>query len=90
MDICSDAVFNGGKDNVQIVILGRGASQEKVDHWLQMGTKSRGVNGFAVGRTVFAEPIEALHKGEISAEDATKQIAENYDHHIDVFLAASA
>ena len=88
MDICAEAVFHGGKENVKIVILGRGATQEVVDHWLRMGANSRGVNGFAVGRTVFSDPITALHKGEISREDATRQIADNYEHHIEVFLAA--
>jgi len=88
MDICSEAVFNGGKPDAQIVILGRGASTEKVDHWLKMGANSQGVNGFAVGRTVFADPIEKLHAGELSKEEATQIIADNYDHFIDTFLEA--
>lgn len=88
MDICSEAVFKGGKADAQIVVLGRGAPVEKVDHWLRMGAKSKGVTGFAVGRTVFADVIESLHAGNISAKEATKQIAENYVHFIEVFEEA--
>ncbi|MDF2379108.1 MAG: DUF2090 domain-containing protein [Candidatus Gracilibacteria bacterium] len=88
MDICSNAAYSGGKENVQIVILGRGATQEKVDYWLHQGAHSKGVTGFAVGRTIFAEPIEQLHKGEISEEEATQKVADGYDHCIEVFEAA--
>lgn len=88
MDICSDAAFNGGKPSVQIVILGRGATQEKVDHWLTVSAKSKGVTGFAVGRTLFAEPIERLHRGEISEEEATQLVAAGYEHCIEVFEKA--
>jgi len=90
MDVCSRAAHNGGKDKVQIVILGRGATMDKVDHWLTVGAKSEGVTGFAVGRTVFAESIEKLHKGEISTEEATHTIAKNYTHCINVFEKAKA
>ena len=88
MDICSEAAFNGGKPTVQIVILGRGATQEKVDHWLTVGAKSKGVSGFAVGRTLFADPIEKLHRGEISEEEATRLVANGYEHCIEVFEGA--
>ena len=90
MDICSDAAFKGGKENVQIVILGRGATQDKVDHWLTVGAQSKGVTGFAVGRTVFAEAIEQLHKGDLTPEEATHIIANNYIHCINVFEQAKA
>jgi myo-inositol catabolism protein IolC len=90
MDICSDAVMEGGKPNPQIVILGRGESAEKVDHWLTVGAKSAGVNGFAVGRTIFADAISKLHKGEINEEEAINTIAENYKHFIKVFEKARA
>jgi 5-dehydro-2-deoxygluconokinase len=88
MDVCSDAVMEGGKPNPQIVILGRGESAEKVAHWLTVGAKSAGVTGFAVGRTIFAEAIMKLHKGEASEEEATNEIAENYKHFISVFEEA--
>ncbi|MDP3976014.1 MAG: DUF2090 domain-containing protein [bacterium] len=88
MDVCSEAAFNGGKQGVQIVILGRGATMPKVEHWLRAGAKSKGVNGFAVGRTVFSDSIEKLHRGEIAQERAIQEIAANYEHCIQVFEKA--
>ncbi|MDP2691104.1 MAG: DUF2090 domain-containing protein [bacterium] len=88
MDICSEAAFNGGKEDVQIVILGRGATQEKVDHWLVAGAKSKGVTGFAVGRTIFSDAIEKLHRGELSRKEASREIANHYEHCIEVFEKA--
>ncbi len=88
MKACSEAVMNGGKSGVQIVILGRGATQEEVDRWLRAGAKTKGVNGFAIGRTVFADPITALHQEKISEQEAIDTIAKNYEHGIDVYLSA--
>lgn len=90
MDICSEAAHNGGKENVQIVILGRGATMDKVDHWLREGAQSKGVTGFAVGRTIFADVIDKLHKGEVSEDEAKQVIADKYQHCIDTFEAAKA
>lgn len=90
MDICSEAVFNGGKPEVQIVVLGRGASMEKVDHWLTCGAQSKGVTGFAVGRTIFADALQKLKAGEYTQEQATAQIATNYEHCIEVFEQAKS
>lgn len=90
MDVCSMAAFDGGKPGVQIVILGRGETQPKVDHWLAVSAKSRGVTGFAVGRTVFGEVITQLHAGVLTPEQASQKIAENYQHCIDVFEEAKS
>lgn len=88
MDACSQAVFQGGKPNPQIVVLGRGESKERVEHWLKMGAKSKGAIGFAIGRTIFSEPITKFHQAEISEEETINKIAKNYSHFIDVFKKA--
>ena len=41
---------NGGQ-NVGLIVLGCGASQERVTHWLQAAASVPGFIGFAVGRT---------------------------------------
>ncbi len=88
MDICSQAVFNGGKPNTEIIILGRGESAEKVADWLRAGAQSHGVTGFAVGRTIFAEALKKLYAEEITEAEAIQEIADWYEHFIDVFEAA--
>ncbi|MBI5414334.1 DUF2090 domain-containing protein [Candidatus Peregrinibacteria bacterium] len=90
MDTCSEAAFEGEAENVEIVILGRGESMEKVEHWLTVGAKSKGVTGFAVGRTIFAEALLKLRNGEINEEDASQEIARRYEYFIGVFEKAKS
>lgn len=68
----------GGRDKVGCIVLGRGESSEKVREWLKAGVNVKGVIGFAVGRTVFWEPLKAFKEGKISREQASDQIATNY------------
>lgn len=88
MEVCSNAVFSGARAGVQIVILGRGETQDRVDEWLKASATVKGVNGFAIGRTVFGEPISLLHQGKLSRDQAIEKIAQNYQHGIKVFEEA--
>lgn len=76
---------SGERKNVGIVILGRGGNMADVDMWISSGSKVDGVIGFAVGRTVFYEPLEKYHKKEISREEAVTQIAQNFYHFYELF-----
>ena len=75
-----DQSRRGGRDHVSTVVLGRGANAEQVAKWLDAGKKVEGVIGFAIGRTIFWEPLMGVKNGTISHEEAVKQIAENYKH----------
>jgi 5-dehydro-2-deoxygluconokinase len=81
-------VKSGGRDNVNLVILGRGAEEEKVDRWLKIGAKVEGVVGFAVGRTVFWEALEKFHRGEISKKEVIDKIASNFLHFYNIFTSS--
>jgi 5-dehydro-2-deoxygluconokinase len=81
-------VKSGGRDNVNLVILGRGAEEEKVDQWLKIGAKVEGVVGFAVGRTVFWEALEKFHRGEISKKEVIDKIASNFLHFYNIFTSS--
>src|SRR3989344_4913317 len=71
--------------NAGIITLGRGEDAEKVKEWLRTGAKAKGLIGFAVGRTVFWEPMKALHEGKISREQAAAQVADNYKALVDLW-----
>lgn len=88
MDICSDAVFDGGKPDAEIVILGRGESDEKVEQWLAVSAKCKGVTGFAVGRTIFAQALEDLAEGKKTEDEAATEIGAKFEHFIQVFEKA--
>lgn len=74
------------RSEVGVIILGRGGDMAHVDEWIRAGAAVDGVIGFAVGRTVFYDPIEKFHKGELSREAAVKEIADNFYHFYTVFV----
>lgn len=68
----------GGRDAVGCIVLGRGENDAKVEEWLTVGANVKGVIGFAVGRTVFWEPLKAFQSGKVTREQAISQIADKY------------
>ena len=44
--------------------------------------------GFAVGRTVFWDPLKALHEKKQTRDDAIQQIAQNYKSFCDLWIQA--
>ena len=85
----ADQVRSGGRDNVACVVLGRGANEEAVVHWLQTGAGVPGYIGFAIGRTIWWDALKAFLGGETDRAAAAKQIAQNYLRMIDVYRSAS-
>ena len=61
-----------------IITLGRGESKEHVQKWLAVGAKIPGIIGFAVGRTIFWQPLSEFRSGQIKKDEATSKIAQNY------------
>jgi len=68
---------SGGRQ-VGIITLGRGESKEQVQKWLAVGAKISGIIGFAVGRTIFMQPLCEYKDGTISQNEAIEKIAFNY------------
>ena len=80
----------GGRDGVVCVVLGRGADNDKVDHWLRQGAPVDGYVGFAIGRSIWGDPLEGWIDGSASREDAASRIAENYLRFIRVYDEAGS
>src|SRR6266513_1056258 len=60
----SEQVRSGGRDGVVCVVLGRGADEAAVVHWLQTGAGVPGYIGFAIGRTIWWDALKAFVDGE--------------------------
>jgi myo-inositol catabolism protein IolC len=71
--------------NVACVVLGRGADDSAVDHWLRTGRGVPGYIGFAIGRSIWWDPLKAYVDGEAGRDDAAKRIAANYRRFIEVY-----
>ena len=67
-----------GNEKVRVIILGRGEDVDRVERWLVAGKEVDGVAGFAIGRTIFAEPLKHWREEKISRVQAVSEIGENY------------
>src|SRR4051795_11740747 len=77
-----------GRENVVCVLLGRGASDDKVDHWLRQAAPVEGFVGFAIGRSIWWDALKGFLDGSIEREDASQQVADNYLRFISVYEQA--
>ncbi|MHB1131558.1 MAG: 2-deoxy-5-keto-D-gluconate 6-phosphate aldolase domain-containing protein [Chloroflexota bacterium] len=81
---------SGGRSRVCCVVLGRGASQLRVEHWLRTAAPVSGFIGFAVGRTIWMDSLMAYRHGSITREATAERIAAAYLRAIEVYRAAAA
>jgi myo-inositol catabolism protein IolC len=88
-DLIAQTARQGGRDGVVCVVLGRGANDEKVDHWLRQGAPVEGYAGFAIGRTIWWDALKGFLDGNIEREDAAQQIADNYLRFVQVYDEAA-
>jgi myo-inositol catabolism protein IolC len=84
------AAHRNNRDKVGCIILGRGENDEKVREWLTTAAAVPGFIGFAVGRTVFWEPLVALRDKKTTREEAVAEIARRYREFVNVFDTARA
>jgi len=78
-----------GRDGVTCVVLGRGADDAKVDHWLRQGAPVDGYAGFAIGRTIWWDALKGFLDGSLEREAAIRQVADNYLRFVKVYDEAA-
>ena len=78
----------GGREQVTCVVLGRGADDAKVDHWLTQAAPVDGFIGFAIGRSIWWDPLKAYVEGKIERAAGARRIAENYLRFVSVYERA--
>ncbi len=90
VDKAEDAVAivkqaQAGGRKVGVITLGRGESKDKVKEWLSVGAKIPGIIGFAVGRTIFWNPLVEYRAGQIDRNSAVEKIAQNYIEFVELW-----
>ena len=80
---------SGGRENVRCIILGRGASEAKLEDWLRQEAGVPGFVGFAIGRTIWQRPLEEWLAEGLDRAGASRLIANNYLRMIEIYLATS-
>ncbi len=74
-----------GREGVKCVLLGRGASTEKVEEWLRAASPVDGFIGFAIGRSIWWDPLKGFLGDELDRDAAAAKIADNYLHFLGVY-----
>jgi len=73
---------------VGCIILGRGEDAKQVRDWLRAAAGVPGFIGFAVGRTVFWDPLVAWRAKKTTREAAVAEVARRYKEFVDLFDTA--
>ncbi|HYN91568.1 MAG TPA: DUF2090 domain-containing protein [Thermoleophilaceae bacterium] len=85
----SQTARRDGRDGVVCVVLGRGADDAKVEHWLRTGAPVEGYAGFAIGRTIWWDALKGFLEGDMERDDAVRQIADKYLRFVQVYREAA-
>jgi 6-phosphogluconate dehydrogenase len=86
--VVEQARTGAGRDQVVCIVLGRGASLERVFAWLAAAAPVPGFDGFAVGRTLWQDALRRYVAGTESREGARGEIADRYLRTIRAYVAA--
>jgi len=79
-----------GREGVVCVLLGRGASDEKVEHWLRQAAPVEGFVGFAIGRSIWWDALKGYLDGNLERAKAAEQVADKYLHFVQVYDQAAS
>lgn len=73
-----------------LIVLGRDAPKERVDHWLEVAGQVDAFVGFAIGRSIWEDGVRAWRAGTLDDEGLVTQVAERYlgfaDHFTDPLI----
>jgi myo-inositol catabolism protein IolC len=75
----------GGRDNVSCIVLGRGEDDRMVREWLGIAAAVPGFVGFAIGRTVFWDPLVAWRSKRATRDQTVAEIGRRYRQFVDLF-----
>jgi myo-inositol catabolism protein IolC len=62
----------------ECIVLGRNAPMSSVEHWIDVAAPLPGYAGFAVGRSIWEQPLLDLLGGRIERSEAVRSIAARY------------
>jgi myo-inositol catabolism protein IolC len=77
----------GGR-TADCIVLGRDAPQEVLDHWLAIAAPVPGFVGFAIGRSIWEEPL-TRHRQDADDARLVETVRDNYLHFAQSYIASS-
>ena len=89
-EMLAEQTRRDGRDGVVCVLLGRGADDDKVDHWLRQAAPVDGFVGFAIGRSIWGDALKQFLAGSLEREAAADRIGSNYRRFVGVYQDAES
>ena len=83
------AQIRAGGRPASAIVLGRDAPAARLDHWLEVAAPVDGFVGFAIGRSIWEQPIAGWVRGDTSQDETTSLIARRYLRFARHYCAAS-
>lgn len=71
--------------DVSCIVLGAGAPDERVRSWLEVAARTDGYAGFAIGRSIWREPLLGYLRGDLDREDVSGEVARRYLEFVRVY-----
>jgi myo-inositol catabolism protein IolC len=72
----------------ECIVLGRNAPRWQLDHWLDIAAPLQGYAGFAIGRSIWNEPLADYLAAKQDQASTQQRIAERYSHFIRRYFEA--
>jgi myo-inositol catabolism protein IolC len=82
------AAAKAGGRTADCIVLGRDAPKDVLDHWLSIAAPVPGFVGFAVGRSIWEDPLKQ-HRQDGDDDRFLSTVRDNYLHYARTYLAAS-
>lgn len=67
----------GGRD-ADLIVLGRDAPTDRLEHWLEVASGIDAFVGFAIGRSIWEDAVAARNNGELDEAGAATRVADRY------------
>jgi myo-inositol catabolism protein IolC len=82
------AAAKAGGRAADCIVLGRDAPQEVLDHWLAVAAPVPGFVGFAIGRSIWEDPL-TRHRQDADDARLVETVRDNYLHFARAYLESS-
>jgi len=80
----------GGRRSAKCIVLSSGQSDQRVKHWLSVAAATNGYRGFAIGRSIWKEPVRDHIAGHLSRSEASSIIVEKFSEYVSLFESTRA
>jgi myo-inositol catabolism protein IolC len=78
----------GQREDVRCIVLGRNSTEEHLDNWLRTAAPMEGFAGFAIGRSIWEQPLIDQLAGKTSEDELRAAVGASFSHYANTYAAA--